>query len=143
MDAFVGITRRFDDHLLTTNLFVYHETLFCGQQTMNLSITEVLLAIFIYDVFKEGILKKIQAHYGSLLFSFGNKKIQELKSHANETCSEIDDVIINYLAGASQRLDGIVNRDDLSPADQRLHRQFVTQNYQLSILLKKLGVGDQ
>lgn len=106
-------------------------------------LTRFIFGVIVYWIlgfFTKGVAEKIQAHYGSLLFGFSNKKIQELKSHANKTCSEIDDTIINYLAGASQRLDGIINRDDLSPADQQLYRQFLAQNYQLSILLKKLGV---
>lgn len=107
---------------------------------IDFNIPEVLLAVFIYDVFKEGILKKIQVLIAAKIISKTNSKLQELKRYADATCSEIDDTIINYLAGASQRLDGIINRDDLSPADQQLYRQLVTQNYRLSILLKKLGV---
>jgi hypothetical protein len=90
---------------------------------INLSISEVLLAIFIYDVFKEGVLKKIQAHYGGLLFNLGNAKLQEIKRYANSTCTEIDDLFLDPLSVVSQQLDIIINRDGLSPADQSVHRQ--------------------
>ena len=110
---------------------------------MNLSIPEVLLAIFIYDVFKEGILKKIQVLIAAKLVSNTNSHIQKLKDYADETCTEIDDLLVSPLASVSGNLDRIINKPELSPADQRVYRQLVTERYQLSLLLKKLGVGEE
>lgn len=97
---------------------------------------------WVSGLFTKGAFEKIQSHYGGLLFGFSNNKIQELKRYANSTCTQIDDILINPVADIGDRLNRIVNRDDLSPAEQRLHRQLIDADYKLSILLSKLGVSN-
>ncbi len=99
-----------------------------------------VVAYWVMGLLTKGIFEKIQAHYGGLLFKFSNNKIQELKRHANSTCTEIDDVLINPTAGAFDRLDRIVNRNDLSPTEQQLYRQHLDESYRISLLLEKLGI---
>jgi hypothetical protein len=110
---------------------------------MNLSIPEVLLAIFIYDVFKEGILKKIQVLIAAKLVSKSNDKIQELKSYADQTCTKIDNLFVNPLSGISNLLDGVINGADIPPDDQQLFRQLIDERYHVSLLAKKLRVTNE
>jgi hypothetical protein len=104
---------------------------------ISLPVLEILLAIFIYDVFKEGVLKKIQAHYGGLLFGLGNNKIKELDRLVSLTRNEIDDLIIGSLRDASNHLNTIVNPPDLSDADRRYLQQKVNESYSVSVLTNK------
>ena len=108
-------------------------------------LTRFLFGVAVYwliGFFTKGIFEKIQSYYGSKFFGFTNAKLQEIKRYADQSCSEIDNILINPVAGVSDRLNRIINRDDLSPSDQQLHRQLINERYQLSILLKKLGVGE-
>lgn len=107
-------------------------------------LTRFLFGVIVYwaiGFFTKGIFEKIQAHYGGLLFKFSNNKIQELKRYADSTCTEIDDILVNPTAGAIDRLNGIVNRDDISPTEQQFYRQCLDESYRISVLLEKLGVS--
>lgn len=101
-----------------------------------------VIAYWVIGFLTKGIFEKIQAHYGSLFLKVSNNKLQELKRHADSTCTEIDNVIIDSIAGVSDRLNGIVNRDDLSPSEQQLYRQMLDERYRVALLLEKLGVGE-
>ena len=106
-------------------------------------LTRLFFAMAVYwitGVINKGIAEKIQAHYGGLLFSFSNKKLQELKRYASQSCTQIDDLFLNPVADLSQQLDPIINRCDLSPPDQQLYRQFLDEDYRVSVLLKKLNL---
>ncbi len=107
-------------------------------------LTRFLFGVIVYwliGFFTKGFFEKIQAHYGGLLFKFSNNKIQELKRYANSTCTEIDNILLDPVAGISERLDGIVNRNDLSPSEQQFYRQCLDESYRVSLLLEKFGVS--
>lgn len=101
-----------------------------------------LSSYWIIGFFTKGIFEKLQSYYGSLLFGLGNKKIQDLKVRAQESCSKIDDAILIPLAGLTEKIDEIVNQPDLPPPEQKIYQKLLAESYQLPILLNKLGVFD-
>lgn len=106
-------------------------------------LTRLFFAMAVYwvtGVINKGIAEKIQAHYGGLLFAFSNQKLQELKRYAVQSCTQIDDLLLNPVADLSQQLDLIVNRSDLSPPDQQLYRRLLDETYRVSVLLEKFDL---
>lgn len=99
-----------------------------------------ILAYWAVGFVTKGIFEKIQAYYGSRFLFLFNSRIQQLKQEAGSTCTKIDDLFVNSLAGVTEELNNIVNREDLSPSDQQMHRKLIADRYQLPLLLTKLGV---
>lgn len=97
---------------------------------------------WVWGIASKGFFEPIQAQIGKSLASKFNSKTKELQNHADQTCSEIDNFFVNHIADGAGRIDRLVNGADIPTTDQRAFRQLLSERYQLSLLLEKLGVKD-
>jgi hypothetical protein len=97
------------------------------------------VAYWLWGLWSEGVGKRIQEHYGLLIFGLFNRRLQRLKKEALASCSQIDDLLINPVANVGQSLNAIVNRQDLSPSDLAIYQTEIDTAYKPSILSRKMG----